>query len=168
MYGIRGAPPKTPHLALDKLEALKTDTKKIDQVHSRVTDLEKFVNELISKIETKLDAKCNEIEVRLNNRLTKFDDDRNKVTMVEQRMDENDIQMYGNGNDVSGFIVEFKNSLDGMREEYVDLIGRYIQNATPRVDNAKIQDLEERLKKLEEKPKLIVSDKLEKIKINGK
>jgi actin-like ATPase involved in cell morphogenesis len=168
MHGIRGAPPKTPHLALDKLDALKADTKKLEQMQTRVTELEKFVNDLITKIEAKLDAKACELESRMNNRLSKFDDDRNKLSMLEQRIDENDIQMYGNGNDVNGFVDEIRSSLEGMREEYIDLIGRYIQNATPRGDTAKLQDIEERLKKLEEKPKLIVSDKLEKIKINGK
>lgn len=162
MYGIKSLHP-TP--ALEKLEQIKTDSRKFDNALNKFAQLEDRVNEL----ETKLLSQLIQYEEKLANLKPTDPEFEKRVENIEHILvgHEDETALYDENNSVVDQVKALTEKVDEMRSEYVDLIGSYIENGTPRLDKGKLDDhdkrlqkldeIERRVQKLEERPKFQVS-----------
>lgn len=170
MYGVKCVHPPTASGTnpITKLEQIKNDTRKVDNVlnqcdllHSKVSQLEKQVTDQLTG------------HADLISKLV----DPSAIENMQKRIQEVEHAVFGK-EDTSlyqedkqdGLIDTLKaitDRIDAMRDEYVDLIGSYISNGTPRIDRGKmdeyekklqkLEDIEKRISKLEERPKFQVT-----------
>lgn len=148
----------------ERLNAIKQDTRKLDAILNTNSQIETKAKDLENKVSV-LTTQLNECKSKLNDVdkiITEVGEGnaRNSNQIDEQLQDIVKL-LYGNSEDEDeskriGFIEQTNQEFQNIRNEYIDLIESYVVNATPRQDTTRIDKLEERLKKLEEKPKFSV------------
>lgn len=164
MHGIKSHPQYALQGNLkERLESIKTDNRKLDGFISKLKDQEK-VQEETTKRFNDITEKIDGITARINAMEDEIDDNykQYKFEQLQTSIDEMNKFLYGCKEETddelkkNGFIENVNKTFAQLREEYVELIEQYIGNSTPRQDRERFIELEQRVQKLEEKPKLVV------------
>lgn len=175
MYGVKPFSANgTQQTVNEKLDQIKNDTRKFDSVVTRCSDIENKV----MQIETSLSTVHECVSVHGDKLNCVLNDD-----TVLKRLDAIELTVFGKDDDTSLYqeanqtslleqIKALSDKLEDMRNEYVELIGSYIENGTPRLDKNRLDDYdkrlsavetyEKRIKVLEERPKFNVTGGLPK------
>lgn len=130
----------------EKLDNIKGDVRKFDSLVSKQNEYEKKTNEKVEQMESTI---------------TELAEGNARINQVEEHIIELQKYLYGSPEDEEdakkiGYVDNVKNTLQQMRDEYIELIGQYVENSTPRQDRERFEQLEKRVQKLEEKPKFEV------------
>lgn len=130
----------------EKLDSLKGDVRKFDALVAKQNEYEKKTNDKIEQLE---------------GTVTELIEGNARFHQIEDQITELQKFLYGNPEDEEelkkiGYVENNKNNLQQLRDEYIELIGQYVENSTPRQDRERFEQLEKRVMKLEEKPKFEV------------
>lgn len=140
-YNFKASDEKIQQLDIVRQESRKIDmiTNQHEQFTAKITTLETRLAQ-IEEGQKQTDEKMNDIESRLGDMERLIFGDRNG-------------ELYDDHPEVArGLINDIRHQFEKQREEYVDLISGYVQNSTPRTDKLKMEELEKRLKLIEERP----------------
>lgn len=163
MYGIKSVLSTTCDVVA-KLDTIKTGSQKVDGALSKISQIEKMVADVFAKHDD-IQKKVNVLTTQVNST-----DQQDELSKRVQNLESivfgsEDISLYEN-NPNYGILDTLKvigEKIDNMREEYVNLIGQYVENSTPRLNKdtlnnyeTRIQQIESQIKSLESKPKFQV------------
>lgn len=159
MYGIKTHPQYAMvENVRQRLDSLKGDNKKLEQVFQKLNEVEKQNTENHGKYE-ELKELMNDFSLKIEElnaeikKLTGLDDELDEVTLYlygDKNMEESDVKTKEDELKRNGFIENVNKTFAEIRSEYVELIENYIGNATPRQNFENLEQLEKRIKKLED------------------